>query len=232
MAVLVAMTGCGMFREPPVMAPEPVAEEGLPEGDLEHPKTVAWTKRYCAKLGRRSSTDLGIEPARPIVPRVEAILEAHGLPRALSAVPAIESGYKQFARGGAGELGLWQLKPATARRFGIEVNKRRDERAHVDQSTRAAARYLAFLYARYDDWALALAAYNAGEGRVDRALARRPGASFWELAEHGALPPISCEYVPKILAVVRVNAGPASCDQVMASTGRRREGPTSRAAGA
>jgi hypothetical protein len=111
MAVLVAMTGCGMFREPPVMGPGPVAEDGLSEGDLSHPKTMSWARRYCAKMATRSATDLGLAPARPIVPRVEAILEEHGLPRELSAVPVVESGYQQHARGGHGELGLWQLGP-------------------------------------------------------------------------------------------------------------------------
>ena len=230
MAVLVAMTGCGFLREPPVIAPEPVVEQGLPESDLSHPKTLAWARRYCTKIARHSAATLGLVPSRPIVPRLEAILIEHGLPRELVAVPAVESRYQTNARGSHGELGLWQLRPATARRFGIEVNARRDERAHVDQSTRAAARYLAFLYARYADWPLALAAYNAGEGRIDRALARRPGATFWELAERGALPPVSREYVPKILAVVRVNAGPGSCSQAMAST-RDRDEDASIAAG-
>src|SRR6185369_16617350 len=96
----------------------------------------------------------------------------------------------------------------------------------------AAVRYLAFLYARYGDWPLSLAAYNAGEGRVDRALASRPGATFWELAERGALPPISRDYVPKSLAVVNVVAGPASCTEALASTGRRRDVAATPRAGA
>jgi len=144
----------------------------------------------------------------------------------------LRSKYDLYARGSHGELGMWQLRPATARRFGIEVNARRDERSHVDESTRAAARYLAFLFARYNDWPLSLAAYNAGEGRVDRALAQRPGATFWELAERGALPAISRDYVPKILAVVNVVAGPASCTEALASTGRRRDVAATPRAGA
>ena len=232
MAGLVTMTGCGMFREPPVMVPSPVADLGVPQSDLAHPKTLAWTRRYCAKMATRSPSQLGLAPSGPIVPRVERILAEHGIPPELSAVPAVESKYDLYARGSHGELGMWQLRPATARRFGIEVNRRRDERSHVDQSTRAAARYLAFLYARYGDWPLSLAAYNAGEGRVDRALASRPGATFWELAERGALPPISRDYVPKILAVVNVVAGPASCTEALASTGRRRDVAATPPAGA
>lgn len=189
----------------------PVAEQGLPAGDLDHPKTVAWTRRFCAKMVTHPAAALGLVPSRPIMPQLEAILVEHGLPRELAAVPAIESRYEASARGDHGELGLWQLRPATARRFGIEVTRKLDERARLDPSTRAAARYLAFLFTRYNDWPLALAAYNAGEGRVDRALAHRPGATFWDLAASGALPPISREYVPKILAVVRLNSGPESC---------------------
>jgi len=177
-------------------------------------------------MATHPATELGLVPARPMLPHLEAILVAHGIPRELVAVPAIESGYQVAARGDHGELGLWQLRPATARRFGLEVNARTDERAHVDPSTRAAARYLAFLYARYDDWPLALAAYNAGEGRVDRALARRPGATFWELAERKALPPVSREYVPKILAVVRLTSSPESCPRALAGDGSRRPATT------
>jgi membrane-bound lytic murein transglycosylase D len=70
---------------------------------------------------------------------------------------------------------------------------------------------------RYGDWLLALAAYNAGEGRVDRALARHPGATYWDLVDALALPPISREYVPKILAVVQVTANPDACDATLAA---------------
>jgi hypothetical protein len=219
LVLLVAASGCGLLREPapPVAMLPPVVEEGPFDEALSHPHTLTWARRFCGKMATRPATALGLRPARPILPRLEAILEAHDLPRELAAVPAIESGYRTAVRGRSGELGLWQLQPATARRFGLRVNGRADERAAIDPSTRAAAAYLAFLYDRYEDWLLALAAYNAGEGRVDRALARRPGATFWDLAEAKALPPISREYVPKIMAVVRVTSSPDSCTQVLAS---------------
>jgi membrane-bound lytic murein transglycosylase D len=208
---LLGLTGCGLLREAPVEQAVSVREYGLPSSALEHPRTRAWTRRFCDKLARRSPAEIGIAPAQPILPRMQAILVAYGLPAALSAVPAIESRYQPLARGSHGELGLWQLRPGTARRWGLEVSRARDDRAHLDRSTQGAARYLAFLHARYDDWPLALAAYNAGEGRVDRALASRPGASFWDLADGGVLPQVSREYVPKILAVVRVTGDPAAC---------------------
>jgi membrane-bound lytic murein transglycosylase D len=219
LGLFMAVSGCGLLREPapPMIVEVPVIEESPFASALAHPRTMVWARRFCGKLAHRPATVLGLRPARPILPRLEAILAEHDLPRELAAVPAIESGYRVTARGRHGELGLWQLQPATARRFGVRVSGRADERAAVDPSTRGAARYLAFLYDRYGDWLLALAAYNAGEGRVDRALKRQPGATFWELADAKALPPISREYVPKILAVVQVTANPDACTQVLAT---------------
>ena len=216
--LLMAVTGCGLLRVPaPVETAQPVVAEGPFDDALTHPLTMSWTRRYCGKLTHRSATALGLRPSRPILPRVEAILAEHDVPRELAAVPAVESGYRVTARGRHGELGLWQLRPATARRFGLEVSKKADDRAAVDPSTRAAARYLAFLHDRYADWLLALAAYNAGEGRVDRALAEHPGATYWDLVEARALPPISREYVPKILAVVQVTENPDACGATLAA---------------
>lgn len=213
--LLVAVAACSLHHEPV----RPVASEprsGVLGGALSHPATMAWARRFCTKMATQPTSRLGLVPSRPILPQLEAILAEYGVPRELAAVPAIESGYRQGARGRHGELGLWQLRPATARRFGLQVSAGNDERTHIDSSTRAAARYLAFLYGRYGDWPLALAAYNAGEGRVDRALARSPGATFWELAERKALPRVSRDYVPKILGVVRVTSSPDSCLSVLA----------------
>jgi hypothetical protein len=220
LGLLLVSSGCALMREPtalPEVVQIPVIEPGIFDEALTHPRTAAWARRYCGKMETRTATALGLRPSRPILPRMERILEEHDLPRELAAVPAVESGYRTSARGRHGELGLWQLQPATARRFGLTVSRRADERAAVDSSTRAAARYLSFLYDRYGDWLLALAAYNAGEGRVDRALKRLPGATYWDLVEAELLPRISREYVPKILAVVQVTASADSCTQVMAA---------------
>jgi len=215
-ALLLVTAGCGIVpHDEHVAGPETAApaaaRDGIPASALARPETVAWMRRYCLRSSGEPEVGLGIARARGQLPRLQTILEAHGLPRELVAVAAVESRFQPGMRGHHGERGIWQLRPGTARRFGLEVNAGHDDRMHADRSTRAAARYLAYLYRHYQDWPLALAAYNAGEGRVDRALARRPGATFWELASHGALPRISRDYVPKILAVVRLTADDGSC---------------------
>ncbi|MGH7894563.1 MAG: lytic transglycosylase domain-containing protein [Candidatus Binatia bacterium] len=210
---LVVVTGCGL-REVPELVPsveDGTLGTGMPASALAHPRTLAWTRRLCASSAERAMAVLGISHRRAQLPRLEAVLAQHGLPRALLAVPAIESRFHADARGSHGELGIWQLRPATARRFGLQVSDERDDRTHLERATRAAASYLAFLHERYDDWPLAIAAYNAGEGRVDRALARRPGATFWDLAEYRVLPKLSRDYVPKVFAVVRIVAAPETC---------------------
>jgi len=135
---------------------------------------------------------------------VEAIVRDEGMPTWLALIPTFESGFDTRALGPTGTRGIWQLKATTARRYGLTVGRERDDRLQVQLATRAAMRYLRYLYKRYGDWPLAIAAYNAGEGRVDRALRLNPGANFWDLSSRGSLPPITCAYVPKLLGLIRV----------------------------
>jgi len=86
----------------------------------------------------------------------------------------------------AGAHGIWQFMPETAREYGLRVDWWVDERADPDRSTRAAAAYLKDLYRDFQDWSLALAAYNAGPNRIHRALAETHSATFWDLLEQFA----------------------------------------------
>lgn len=140
---------------------------------------------------------------RQIQSLVLAILEKEGLPRELLAVPLVESGFDPFAESPKGARGLWQLMPDTARRYGLNPDGLFDERLDPLRSTIAAARYLKDLYGLWGDWALALAAYNTGEGRVGRALAASPSPDFLTLASRGLLPRETREYVPAVLAAAR-----------------------------
>lgn len=132
-------------------------------------------------------------------PTFEKIFDREGLPRTLLLVGLVESGYIPTARSPKNAMGIWQLIPETAMRFGLEVNSK-DERTDPVKSTEAAARYLKFLYARFGDWPLALAAYNAGERRIQDAIQRSQAHDFWRLVESGALPRETQGYVPAVLA--------------------------------
>jgi hypothetical protein len=222
--VLVAgLAACGTHRAPVppdtpriAVAPPPAAAVGTRRatGELDcvrNPRIDAWERRLRGDAPLGAATRESLERGERYLPEVRAILARHGLPESLALLPALESGYEPRARGRYGELGLWQLRRPTARRFGLVVDARRDERVVPARSTEAAARYLAYLRARYGEWPLALAAYNAGERRVDRALARRPDATFWELADGGWLPRTSRDFVPRFLAVVRLDRGAERC---------------------
>jgi soluble lytic murein transglycosylase-like protein len=133
-------------------------------------------------------------------PLVASILRENGLPPNLTGVVAVESGFNPLALSRKGARGLWQLMPATARRYGLIVEPRLDERIDPLKSTQAAAAYMKDLFAQFQDWPLALAAYNAGEARVARALARTGARDFWTLRRHAALPEETLRYVPVVLA--------------------------------
>lgn len=144
--------------------------------------------------------------------RLRQALEAEGVPGELLAVGWVESRFDPEALSARGARGAWQLMPATARRFGLEVSRQRDDRTDLHRSTRAAARYLAELRERFGDWLLVLAAYNAGEQRVDDALARAGSHSFWQARPW--LPAETREYVPAVLAAMgNAPAAPGTSDR-------------------
>ena len=101
--------------------------------------------------------------------------------------------------------------PGAARQLGLVVTNARDDRLHPELATRAATRHLLALHETYDDWALALAAYVAGEGRVDRALRARRGATFWQLSDEHRLPDTARNFVPHVFALIRI-AAPEACE--------------------
>jgi len=172
-----------------------------------HPVIDVWEHRLRAERPLWGDTMHALARGAAYLPHLRDVFSAGGLPSSLALLPAIESSFGIDAMSRTGSRGLWQLKAVTARRFGLVVNRRRDDRLEPDLATRAAARYLALLHAHYGDWPLALAAYNVGEGRVDRARRGDPSASFWQLADDGHLPHGSLDYVARFLALVRVVAG-------------------------
>jgi hypothetical protein len=129
-----------------------------------------------------------------------SILEEERMPVELLSVALIESGLNPLALSPKGARGMWQFMPATAERYGLTVASGNDHRTHPEHSTRAAARYLRDLYRQFGDWKLALAAYNAGENRVQRIINRTGIRDFEEMSRRGLLPLETRNYVPAVLA--------------------------------
>ena len=211
LAVAAIVAGCGTFRAPAPPPPPPAPTAAVTDTPEHLPcprdeRIEDWARR----LRRDPWLQDSLARGEQYLPRLRAIMARHGLPPSLALLPAVESGFDPRARGRYGELGLWQLRRPTARRFGLVVSARRDDRLEPERATEAAARYLAALHERYGEWPLALAAYNAGERRIDRALAREPNATFWQLADHGHLPRTSRNFVGRFMALVRL-AEPTNC---------------------
>ncbi|MEO1303262.1 MAG: transglycosylase SLT domain-containing protein, partial [Myxococcota bacterium] len=149
------------------------------------------------------------ERGRPYLHHIMAELEARGMPAELSLLPIVESAFDPFAYSHGRAAGLWQFIPGTGRRFGLRQDWWYDGRRDVVAATDAALRYLTYLAGRYDgDFELAVAAYNCGEGTVDRAIKRNRNAGkptdFWSLR----LPRETSSYVPKLIALADIVARP------------------------
>ena len=155
------------------------------------------------------SLRLTLDRSDPYLAWILDQLEAQDMPAELALLPVIESGYQPQAYSSGHAAGLWQFVPATGTRFGLKQNWWYDGRRDLVDSTRAALAYLNYLHDHFDgDWLLALAAYNAGEGRVAQAIERNRAAGkptdFWHLD----LPPQTRIYVPKLLALRDIVADP------------------------
>jgi membrane-bound lytic murein transglycosylase D len=142
------------------------------------------------------------------LPRIREVFHSEGIPQDLAYVALVESAFKTGALSRAKAKGVWQFMPATGKRFGLKQDWWVDERSSPEKATRAAAQYLRSLYDIFEDWNLALAAYNAGEGRVGRSLDRHNVDDFWELARTRGLKRETKNYVPMIHAAIVVAKAP------------------------
>lgn len=171
-------------------------------------------RRYLHRLLKyyRSTTSLVLARASHHLPIVLAGVRQQGLPRELAALPLVESAFEPACVSSAGAAGLWQLMPQTARRFGLTVNSNVDERFDVQKSTQAATRYLTYLYNIFQNWPLTIAAYNCGEGTMQKALQRYGKCELTELVrkcrnddpENRALKEETMRFVPQFAAAVLV----------------------------
>jgi len=139
---------------------------------------------------------------------MRGILAKYGLPGDLIYLALIESGFSPKAYSIASAAGPWQFIAGTGRRYGLRMDWWIDERRDYEKSTHAAASYLKDLYGMFDSWPLAAAAYNAGEGKIQRAVARYKSDDYVELSRHRYLKQETKDYVPKMIAALTIAKEP------------------------
>lgn len=144
----------------------------------------------------------------PYLPYFRTIFREEGLPEDLIYLALVESGCNPFAVSRAGAVGIWQFVEGTARLYGLKIDYWIDERKDFIKSTYAAARYLKKLYETFGDWRLAVASYNAGEGRILRALKSKNFADYWKVMMSGAIPFETFAYLPQWLAITIIVKNP------------------------
>ena len=159
---------------------------------------------YAVKRRGTAQRMLGL--AELYFPLFEEVLSKYNMPLELKYLAIVESALNPTIKSKAGAMGLWQFMYGTGKLYGLQINSYIDERCDPIKSTEAAARYLKYLYKYYNnDWQLALAAYNAGPGNVNKAIRRAGGQkSYWELRPY--LPKETGGYVPAFIAVNYVMA--------------------------
>ena len=155
---------------------------------------IAYTKKHHIKMEKM----LGW--AEYYYPMFEETLDKYNLPLELKHLAIVESALNPTAKSRSGAMGLWQFMYPTGKMFGLKVNSFYDERCDPILSTEAAAKYLSYLYNMFEDWHLALAAYNCGPGALNKAIRRAGGEKdYWKLRNY--LPLETRGYVPAFIAV-------------------------------
>jgi membrane-bound lytic murein transglycosylase D len=182
-----------------------VANKSLGFSFQVHPMIQQFVNYY---RGRgRNTMETGLYRSGMFMRMARRIFREEGVPENVAWLGQVESAWKPSALSWAAASGLWQFIPGTGARFGLRRTAFVDERNGFEGATRASARYLKFLANRYGgNWELAMAAYNSGEGNVDRAIRRAGVSNFW--VAYPYLPQETRNYVPNILATILIANSP------------------------
>jgi hypothetical protein len=170
-----------------------------------HPRVASLVRRF--RRDRYQSLRSALTRGGRYIDMIAREFSREGVPPQFAFLPIIESGFDHDAVAGS-TSGLWQLSRQTAESYGLVVNQEIDERNDPEKASHVAARLLRDLYDTFERWDLALAAYNAGIGTVQRARERAPEADFWKLADRGLLPDQTRRYVPEALATMAIASKP------------------------
>lgn len=175
--------------------------------DYSNPGVQSDLKWFAAN---QAYLDRVVERARPFLYYIVTETEKRNMPLEIALLPVVESAFQTFAYSHGRAAGIWQFIPSTGRIYGLRQNWWYDGRRDVWASTQAALKYLEALNNKFDDWELALAAYNSGSGTVKRAIRKNKkrgrGIDFWSLRRN--LPKETRGYVPKLLAIAAIVAEP------------------------
>jgi len=178
--------------------------EAIPQQDPD--VREALDREFTNTIWNRANTLMWLKRANRYFPEINRKIRAHNLPADLKYVVLIESDLRLKARSSAGALGPWQFMQPTAQRFQLRTGEAVDDRLDLGASTDAALRYLATLHRLFGNWPLALAAYNCGEGRVQKAMADQGVRDYYHLS----LPEETERYVPRLVAAKTVLENPAA----------------------
>ncbi|WP_163328157.1 transglycosylase SLT domain-containing protein [Desulfurobacterium thermolithotrophum] len=166
----------------------------------DKPSFQFWLSYYKNNWNRMKLFSL-LDNFKVFYPTVKRIFKEEGIPEDLVFLAVVESNGNPSAVSKAGAAGLWQLMPATAKLYGLKVNRYIDERFDIEKSTHAAAKYLKYLHSLFGRWDLAIAAYNAGPGTIFKRLKLVGAEHFWDLTK---LPDETLNYVPKFYAILSI----------------------------
>jgi membrane-bound lytic murein transglycosylase D len=194
-----------------ITIPPPNIETNQPSQTIVNPPPQTERALWVKKVANRPWP----AAAKEYVPQLKPIFAAQKIPPELVWMAEVESSFDRRATSPAGAAGLFQLMPDTAKRFGLSLWPR-DQRFQTEPGATASAEYLKFLYTRFQDWRLTLAAYNCGEGTVRKLLDRYQTRSYDDIATH--LPAETQMYVPRVEAIVLDREG-AKLEQLSAPQG-------------
>lgn len=169
-------------------------------------QVLGWIDYYSNK--HKDSFTPGLVRSGKYLPMFRKIFKEAGLPQDLVYMAHVESAYKTNAYSHAHAKGVFQFIASTGRRYGLRVDWWVDERSDPEKAAVAAAAYLTDLYDEFGDWYLAMAGYNAGEGKVRRAIRRTGSKDFWTIAQTRYLRRETKNYVPAILAATLISKQP------------------------
>ncbi|MBW2466442.1 MAG: LysM peptidoglycan-binding domain-containing protein [Deltaproteobacteria bacterium] len=190
---------------------KPAAEHTDEAVKYDFPVTVNRQVRYYLDFftgKHRKNFAIWLARSGKYLPMIHEHLRAAGLPEDLAYLAMIESGFNERAYSRAKAVGVWQFIKSTGRNYGLAINSYVDERRNPVKSTKAAVSYLSDLYNEFGSWYLAVAAYNAGEGKIRRAVKKYKTRDFWEIAQGRYLKLETKRYVPKLIAAIIIAKEP------------------------